>query len=234
MADNSKITKKQLNAAMTRVKEYADSLGGSGGGLTSSDLAKLDPYFEATSLADILIEMYHMINPIVQVESVTLNRKDLAINKGDSYKLNVTVLPPDANDLSVIWETDNPSIISIENGLVTALEEGSATITCSSVMNNEIKDTCSVTVGVVELVTNGLIAWFDAEDGNNAERTATLPNKVSDGTGVMTLNNLTYTEENGFANGGVRFDGSTSNAGITSLAWGSGTDYTIDLEIPEH
>ena len=49
MADNSKITKKQLNAAMTRVKEYADSLGGSGGGLTSSDLAKLDPYFEATS-----------------------------------------------------------------------------------------------------------------------------------------------------------------------------------------
>ena len=26
MADNSKITKKQLNAAMTKVKEYADSL----------------------------------------------------------------------------------------------------------------------------------------------------------------------------------------------------------------
>ena len=29
MADNSKITKKQLNAAMTKVKEYADGLGGS-------------------------------------------------------------------------------------------------------------------------------------------------------------------------------------------------------------
>ena len=35
MADNSKITKKQLNAAMTKVKEYADSLGGTGGSTTS-------------------------------------------------------------------------------------------------------------------------------------------------------------------------------------------------------
>ncbi len=236
MADNSKITKKQLNAAMTKVKEYTDSLtlGGTGGGLTSSDLAKLDPYFTATNLADILIEMYNMINPIVQVESVTLDKKNLTINKGDSYKLNATVLPPDANDLSVIWETDNPSVISIEGGLVTALEKGTATITCSSVMNNEIKDTCSVTVEVVELVTNGLIAWFDAEDGSNEGQTATLPNKVIDGSGTMKLQNLSYTEENGFANGGVRFDGSTSNAVITNLTWGSGTDYTIDLEITEH
>ena len=31
MADNSKITKKQLNAAMTKVKEYTDSLGVTGG-----------------------------------------------------------------------------------------------------------------------------------------------------------------------------------------------------------
>ena len=212
---------------------YPTSVG-TGEVLSPSDLEKLAPYFTATNLADILIEMYYMINPLVQVESVTLNKNSLTINKGDTYQLNATVLPPDANNLSVTWETDAPGVISIENGLVTALEEGTATITCSSVMNNEIKDTCSVKVQVVELVTNGLIAWFDAEDGNNAERTATLPNKVSDGTGVMTLNNLTYTEENGFANGGVRFDGSTSNASITGLSWGSGTDYTIDLEITEH
>ena len=37
MADNSKITKKQLNAAMTKVKEYADGLGGTGGEVATTN-----------------------------------------------------------------------------------------------------------------------------------------------------------------------------------------------------
>ncbi len=40
MADNSKITKKQLNAAMTKVKAYADGLGGTGGNVDLTDYAK--------------------------------------------------------------------------------------------------------------------------------------------------------------------------------------------------
>ena len=207
------------------------------GSLSSEDLEKLSPYYTGTTLADILIEIYNMINNSstrIPVESVVLNRKILTINKGDTYQLKATVLPDSATNKAIIWETNAPSIISIENGLVSALEVGVATITCSSVENNDIKDTCSVTVEIIETVKEGLLFSFDAEDGSNELSSTSLPNRVEGSSATLTLNGLTYSSGSGFEEGGISFDNNSNavikNIGLTDFT----TDYTLDVEVKKN
>ena len=207
------------------------------GSLSSEDLEKLSPYYTGTTLADILIEIYNIINNSstrIPVESVVLNRKILTINKGDTYQLKATVLPDSATNKAIIWETNAPSIISIENGLVSALEVGVATITCSSVENNDIKDTCSVTVEIIEIVKEGLLFSFDAEDGSNELSSTSLPNRVEGSSATLTLNGLTYSSGSGFEEGGISFDNNSNavikNIGLTDFT----TDYTLDIELKKN
>ena len=207
------------------------------GSLSSEDLEKLSPYYTGTTLADILVEIYNMINNSstrIPVESVVLNRKILTINKGDTYQLKATVLPDSATNKAIIWETNAPSIISIENGLVSALEVGVATITCSSVENNDIKDTCSVTVEIIETVKEGLLFSFDAEDGSNELSSTSLPNRVEGSSATLTLNGLTYSSGSGFEEGGISFDNNSNavikNIGLTDFT----TDYTLDVEVKKN
>ena len=45
-----------------------------------------------------------------------------------------------------MWNSSNTSIAVVNEGVVTALAEGAATITCTSADNNEIYASASVTV----------------------------------------------------------------------------------------
>ncbi len=55
---------------------------------------------------------------------------------GTTIQLTEGVIPNNANDLSVVWSSDNPTVATVdENGLVTCHEEGTAIIT---VTTNEI------------------------------------------------------------------------------------------------
>ena len=66
---------------------------------------------------------------VIPVSSVELNKASLALTEGDSETLVATVKPDDATDKTVTWSTSDASIATVENGKVTALKEGEATIT---------------------------------------------------------------------------------------------------------
>lgn len=78
--------------------------------------------------------------------SVQLNRSSLSIFVGDSVSLSAT-----GGDESFDWSSSNSSVASVENGTVTALGKGSATITVTS---NGSSATCSVTVQDYSIVLN--------------------------------------------------------------------------------
>ena len=80
---------------------------------------------------------------IIAVESVELDKTDLELEEGESATLKATVKPDDATDKTVVWTTSDASVASVEEGLVTALKEGSATITATS---GEKSASCKVTV----------------------------------------------------------------------------------------
>lgn len=81
----------------------------------------------------------------VAVESVQINKAILSLNKGQSETLYAIVSPSDASDQSVIWTSSNQDVATVEEGKVTALSLGTASIAVKTV-DGEKTATCEVIV----------------------------------------------------------------------------------------
>lgn len=107
----------------------------------------------------------------VEVSSVSLNTATIEMVEGETFSLVATVLPKDAEYDGVIWASSNASVASVNSGTVTAIKEGTATITasaggksaiCSVKVSSKIvavtsitldKNSLSMQVGETELIT---------------------------------------------------------------------------------
>lgn len=79
----------------------------------------------------------------VEVSSVSLNTSTIEMVEGETFSLVATVLPKDAEYDGVIWASSNASVARVNSGTVTALKEGTATITASA---GGKSSTCTVKV----------------------------------------------------------------------------------------
>lgn len=72
----------------------------------------------------------NVIQKRVHVTGLSLNYtfKKLAIGK--TLQLNPSITPVDATNTQVYWWMDNDTVVTLQNGLVKAIREGSVTITC--------------------------------------------------------------------------------------------------------
>ena len=83
------------------------------------------------------------------VTAVRLDRDSLRLTltgDGKTETLTATVEPEEATDRSVRWTAVPDGIVSVENGTVTALKAGTATVRAESVSNPGVYDECEVTV----------------------------------------------------------------------------------------
>lgn len=90
------------------------------------------------------------------VERVTLGvseEEDATLGVGESMRLLATYTPIDSIVNTTIWSSSDESVISVDqNGVVTALKEGRATITLkASVYSSEKEDTLRFVEGSIEL-----------------------------------------------------------------------------------
>tara|TARA_R110000744_G_scaffold366517_1_gene475606 strand:+ start:2409 stop:4007 length:1599 start_codon:yes stop_codon:yes gene_type:complete len=107
----------------------------------------------------------------VLLMELQLNQSELSLKSGNNSTLNVTTEIGDAN---VLWETSNPTIANVVEGVVTALKSGSVIISATVA---GVSASCAVTVEPVIYVTGyervGIQAeakyWKNGED-------ITLPN----------------------------------------------------------
>ena len=79
----------------------------------------------------------------ISVESITLNKTQLSLAKGATETLAAIVLPTTATDKAVTWKSSDTAVATVENGVVTAVAAGNATITAKA---GEKTATCVVTV----------------------------------------------------------------------------------------
>ena len=79
----------------------------------------------------------------VKVSSVSLNTATIEMIEGETFSLVATVLPKDAEYDGVMWASSNASVASVNSGTVTAVKEGTATITASA---GGKSSTCTVKV----------------------------------------------------------------------------------------
>ena len=81
----------------------------------------------------------------IPVQRIELSEKELDIYmKTGAQSLTCTILPKDADDKEITWESSDSNVARVSEGKITAVKEGTATITASS--SNGVKATCSVNV----------------------------------------------------------------------------------------
>lgn len=81
----------------------------------------------------------------VDVTGISLDKTTLSLTEGSSYTLTATITPTDATNKNVIWESDNESVATVNDGKVTAKSVGTAKITATTKDGN-FKASCTVTV----------------------------------------------------------------------------------------
>ena len=82
----------------------------------------------------------------VYVTGVTLDRETLELYTGQSETLTATVEPGNATNKNVTWQSSNAQVATVENGKVTAVAAGTATIYATAADGSGKTATCTVTV----------------------------------------------------------------------------------------
>jgi uncharacterized repeat protein (TIGR02543 family) len=83
----------------------------------------------------------------VSIESISLNVSKATLAKKATIKLIATVLPENAEDSSVLWESSDEDVVTVtDEGVVTAVEAGTAVITASAADGSDVSADCTITV----------------------------------------------------------------------------------------
>lgn len=104
-------------------------------------------------------------NPVVNVETVTLDKSTCTLYEGESVELIASVLPQNATDKTLTWSSSNTSVATVSEGVVTAVSQGSVTITAKSNDGSNISASCQLTVEKkvvpVEPVGSAIRLWYN-------------------------------------------------------------------------
>ena len=98
-------------------------------------------------------------------EKYTLSIKDadknIALEVGDSK----TVVPEYSEGATLVWESSDQNVVTVSNGTINAVKEGSATITVSLKEKSELKVEITVKVTKKEVVIKEFTVKFVGKDG---------------------------------------------------------------------
>lgn len=159
------------------------------------------------------------VEPTDVVESITIDKTSMSLIKGNNAKLTAKANPKTLSDRSVTWTTSDESIATVNaDGMISALSEGTCTITAASVMNPEVTTSCEVEVKVIAEDLNGFVWDENGDVWFSKFNTANLPNyeKLTAAPYNLQLNATAYG-----ADGTLYASDLDTGTGLSSL-------YTID------
>ena len=97
------------------------------------------------------------------VEEIKLNEDSVEIPLGTQKLLVATVYPENADMKKVAWTSSNPRIITVDNeGIVTAVSDGTAIVTATAVDGSEVFAACTINVSGAS-ISNALITGIVAK-----------------------------------------------------------------------
>ena len=87
-----------------------------------------------------------VVQPVIPITGVTLNKTETTINVGATEQLTATVAPANATNQNVTWSISNEAVITVSaSGLITAVSAGTALIAVTT-DDGGYADTCVITV----------------------------------------------------------------------------------------
>lgn len=151
------------------------------------------------------LSVWYSTSPAQLVTSIVLSDTSIILQPDASKRLTATVLPSDADNKNVLWESSNEAVAEVNSsGRVTANANGTCIITCSATDGSGVKAECQVTVGnpVTSITLNKTSVSLSLPNNKTVTLLATiLPTNAtnknvtwsSSNTGVATVSNGTVT-----------------------------------------
>ena len=130
--------------------------------------------------------------PRIPLSGIMLSYSELVLTEGRSATLSVRYNPSDATNKTLVWSSDDPSVATVEDGRVTAVSKGTATVTATA---EDGGATASCKIMVKQLMIEPDNIRLDQRSltlyvGDTAQLTATLsPDNVTNKTVVFTSEN---------------------------------------------
>ena len=103
----------------------------------------------------------------IEVKNIEISKKELSINKGDKYKLTVTIEPVNATSHELKWESDNANVVVDSEGVILGNKVGSSTITVTT--SNGKTATCTVQVMETNIVVSSISLNVSQKEMNIGE-----------------------------------------------------------------
>ena len=86
------------------------------------------------------------VDVIIGAESVKLSNTSVSVKENETVTVTAVVLPENAENKNVTWQSENEEIATVENGVITGISKGDTVIKAVSDDNSEIFAECNVTV----------------------------------------------------------------------------------------
>lgn len=146
--------------------------------LTTEQINALDGMFQIAAYTENPVGKYNAFKTAfglsgttepdeIPATSVTLSASTLSFNSEETKALTATVEPSDTTD-SVVWESSNNAIATVENGVVTPVSDGSCTITATA---GSVSAECVVTVAIEQEVITYNVTNYLTNVTNSNEAT---------------------------------------------------------------
>ena len=128
---------------------------------------------------------------VIEPYSVAIDKPKVTINVGGKATLLASITPYNATNKSITWSTSDPTIVNVQNGVVTGLKAGTATVTAKT--SNGKTATSTVTVSK-EAINVTSITLNSNQIKLNANSTYTL--KVTYSPSNATNQSVTWSSSN--------------------------------------
>lgn len=168
--DSEKPTTATIGSTVSELASWSDITG-----LDTQYLVIQNSYAKAAKYTQLrfssLTITYTSTVQVVKPTSVTVTLDANTLTSfGATTQATATVLPADATDKSVTWSSNNESVATVDSitGLVTAIDNGVATITATCVADASVAGSAQVKVEAVQTaIENDLVITPDSFPGNS-------------------------------------------------------------------
>lgn len=116
-------------------------------------------------------------NSTTDVSSINFNKTSVTLQIGENETITAIILPENATNKIITWSSDNKNVATVENGKITAISEGIATIAATS-YDRKIKAICMVTVNK-KASTEEDNKETNTEDEENSKKTDNKTEEVT-------------------------------------------------------
>ena len=142
------------------------------------------------TLLSVLFSCKPQETQIIPVSSISVNPTSLTLEEGETSNISATVSPSNATDKTVTWSSSSNAVATIKEGVVTAVKEGSATITAKAGGKTAV---CEVKVNAKFVAVTSITldqTSLDLKEGETSTLTATVkPDNATDKAVAWTSSN---------------------------------------------